>query len=122
LLSIFVLTHITAAILSFRMIYLVPHHLPALIGFGAHGRVDHDQFSDAAAWQGTRSTLNTIQNGFSPKGMVQSQIGNNSGAGSTPKAIGAPQRALPNYTEKNSSNMDSTLHASTDISTPAEED
>ena len=120
LLSIFVLTHITAAILSFRMIYLVPHHLPALIGFGGHGRIDHDEFSNAAAWVGTSSTLRTIRSGFSPPQMGRSQIGNNSGANSVPKAIGAPQKALPNYSEKNNTNMDSTLHASTDISSPEE--
>ena len=122
LLAIFVLTHITAAILSFRMIYLVPHHLPALIGFGGHGRVDHDEFSNAAAWVGTASTLKTIRSGFSPSQTGRSQIGDNSGAGSTPNALGAPQKALPNYTEKNSSNMDSTLHASTDVSSSDAED
>jgi conjugal transfer/type IV secretion protein DotA/TraY len=124
LLSIFVLTHITAAILSFRMIYLVPHHLPALIGFGGHGRVDHDQFSAAAAWVGTQSTLNTIRSGFSPRNISQSQIGNNSGAGSPPKAIAAPRKALtgPNIQNTSGGNMDSTLHASTDVTPPATED
>jgi len=55
---------------------------------------------------------------------VQSQIRNNSGAGSTPKAIEAPRKAItgPNAQNPSSGNMDSTLHASTDVSTPAEED
>ena len=44
LLSIFVLAHIVAAIASFRMITLIPHHVPRMIGFssaqsGRYGRV-----------------------------------------------------------------------------------
>ena len=44
LLSIFVLAHIVAAIASFRMISLIPHHVPRMIGFssaesGRYGRV-----------------------------------------------------------------------------------
>ena len=37
LLSIFVMTHVVAALMSFRMISLVPHHVPRLIGF--HGAI-----------------------------------------------------------------------------------
>jgi len=45
LLSIFVLTHVIAALMTFRMISLIPHHFPKLIGFASANRVDMEQFS-----------------------------------------------------------------------------
>jgi hypothetical protein len=50
LLSIFVMTHVVAALMSFRMVALLPHHLPRLIGFTAANRVDMDDFQQRAAW------------------------------------------------------------------------
>jgi len=50
LLSIFVMTHLVAALTSFRMIALLPHHLPRLIGFTSGNRVDMDDFQNRAAW------------------------------------------------------------------------
>jgi len=124
LLAIYVLTHMTAAILSFRMIYVVPHHLPALLGFGGHSRVDHDQFSQAAVWEGTAGTLGTIRAGLSPRN-GRSQISNNSG-GNSGQPLGitdGTRRALsaPNPQNRPAGPVDSTLHASTDISPPASE-
>lgn len=49
LLNIFVMTEVTAAFMSFRMIALLPHHLPRLIGFSAASRVDMDGFAEKAA-------------------------------------------------------------------------
>ena len=51
LLSIFVLAHVVAAIASFRMITLIPHHVPRMIGFssgqpGRHGRVGAGRWVD----------------------------------------------------------------------------
>ena len=50
LLSIFVMTHVVAALMSFRMVALLPHHLPRLIGFTAANRVDMDDFQQRAAF------------------------------------------------------------------------
>lgn len=50
LLSIFVMTHVIAALMSFRMVALLPHHLPRLIGFSAANRVDMEDFQQRASW------------------------------------------------------------------------
>jgi conjugal transfer/type IV secretion protein DotA/TraY len=50
LLSIFVMTHVVAALMSFRMVTLLPHHLPRLIGFSSANRVDADAFQQQSAW------------------------------------------------------------------------
>jgi hypothetical protein len=78
LLSIFVLAHVMAAITSFRMIALVPHHIPRLIGFSAANRVDMDDFAQGAALIGTQKALTTISSSVDPKRLAS---GTNSGAG-----------------------------------------
>ncbi|GLR66568.1 membrane protein [Acidocella aquatica] len=50
LLNIFVMLQVTTAIMSFRMIALLPHHLPRLLGFTAANRVDIEAFQQQAAW------------------------------------------------------------------------
>ena len=50
LLNIFVMLHVIAALMSFRMVALLPHHLPRLVGFTAANRVDMESFSQRAAW------------------------------------------------------------------------
>src|SRR5262249_40004200 len=50
LLGIFVMTHVIAAMMSFRLVALLPHHLPRLIGFTAANRVDIEDFSQRGAW------------------------------------------------------------------------
>jgi len=50
LLNIFVMLQVTTAITSFRMIALLPHHLPRLLGFNAANRVDIEAFQQQAAW------------------------------------------------------------------------
>ena len=67
LLSIFVLSHVVAAIASFRMITLIPHHIPRMIGFSSANRVDMDEFSRGAALIGANETLSTVRKGLSPK-------------------------------------------------------
>jgi hypothetical protein len=44
------MTHVVAALMSFRMVALLPHHLPRLIGFTAANRVDMDDFQQRAAF------------------------------------------------------------------------
>ena len=82
LLSIYVMTHVIAALTSFRMIYLVPHHLPRLIGFMAANRVDMDQFSRDAALVGVGGALTTINRGMRAAG----SRGRRSAAGRTSPA------------------------------------
>lgn len=112
MLCIFVLAHITAALLSFRMITLLPHHLPKMIGFSAGNRVDMEQFGRDAALLGTVRTLQTLQDGLTPK-----SLGN---AGQTQASSGnSDQRALPSPSSRtqgarNAAGMDSTLQAATD--------
>ena len=60
LLSIFVLSHVVAAIASFRMITLIPHHVPRMIGFSIPNRVDMDEFAQALGLIGTQKALMTI--------------------------------------------------------------
>ena len=67
LLSIFVLSHVVAAIASFRMITLIPHHIPRMIGFSSANRVDMDEFSQGAALIGTQKALTTLSDGVSPE-------------------------------------------------------
>jgi len=50
LLGIFVMTHVVAALMSFRMVALLPHHLPRLVGFTAANRVDMEDFYQRGAW------------------------------------------------------------------------
>jgi conjugal transfer/type IV secretion protein DotA/TraY len=105
LMNIFVMTQVTAAFMSFRMIALLPHHLPRLLGFSSGNRVDSEGFSQQAAWisgnvmaQGVQRGLNGIMNG-------------------TGRRIGSAQRRLsgPEKGEAGNGSMDTTLRATTDI-------
>jgi len=118
LLSVYVMTHVVAALTSFRMISLVPHHLPRLIGFLAANRVDMDRFAKDAALLGVGGTLKTVQEGVRPRlsspnmpaqiaGPVR-QVSGPGGGGST----GAGR----------ASSMDSTLRAATDESGPTSQE
>jgi conjugal transfer/type IV secretion protein DotA/TraY len=57
LLGIFVMTHVVAALMSFRMVALLPHHLPRLVGFTAANRVDMEDFYQRGAWAPGNSLL-----------------------------------------------------------------
>jgi conjugal transfer/type IV secretion protein DotA/TraY len=61
LLSIFVMAHIMSALVSFRMIALVPHHLPRLIGFMSANRVDMEDFSNRTGWFGMQRTVSKTE-------------------------------------------------------------
>ena len=87
LLSIFVLSHIVAAIASFRMITLIPHHIPRMIGFSSANRVDMDEFSRGAALIGANETLSTVRKSLGPK-QITSESGKSGGQGDQ-KAIGS---------------------------------
>jgi conjugal transfer/type IV secretion protein DotA/TraY len=123
LLSIFVMTHVVAALVSFRMISLVPHHVPALIGFRSANRVDMDQFSRDAAIVGVGGTLSRIDQGLNQAmdAAGQRQLGQ----AATPRLAG-PSGSASNGTPSSPSGptggMDSTLRATTDFSDSPIED
>lgn len=118
LLSIYVMTHVVAALTSFRMISLVPHHLPRLIGFLAANRVDMDQFSRDAAIVGVRGTLSKVNQGVGAAIAVPNQ---SSGAAlPQTRYLTGPStgEARSGAARGRASSMDSTLRASTDESAP----
>ena len=115
LLSIFVMTHVVAAMTSFRMISLVPHHVPRLLGFDGAGRVDMDQFTRDAAIVGVGGTLGTIDRGL--RDAKLSKPNEQASAGS------AGMIAAPDSPSRNSgtSGMDTTLRLTTEVGRPVEE-
>ncbi len=120
LLSIFVMTHVVAALMSFRMVTLLPHHLPRLIGFTSANRVDMDAFQQQAAWAVGGSVAQTsakaIQAGSDRlAGSVKALSRGPAGYISGPAGAGAATEAAE------ASGMDSTLRATTD-SEPREKD
>ena len=108
LLNIFVMTHITAALMSFRLVALMPHHLPRLIGFSAANRVDTEAFYQQAAWApggqiaGGAQQLSAKGRGAFGKRMEQLR-------GSSVKSLAGPASAAAE-----GGGMDSTLRATTD--------
>ncbi|MDB5398102.1 MAG: conserved hypothetical rane protein [Rhodopila sp.] len=125
LLAIFVMTHVVAAMVSFRMISLVPHHVPRLLGFHGAGRVDMDQFSKDAALVGVGGTLTTISKGLQDgaTAAAQGQV-----SGEPNRRLAAPAAAIAgpagnaSSTDRPEGGMDSTLRATTDMEPPADED
>ncbi len=115
MLSIFVTIHIVAALQSFRMISLVPHHLPRLIGFMSGGRVDMEQYSRDAALVGIGGTMREIKKGAyaalprqqrSAQSIEQPQM-----------RVGGPTNHQQSSSDGNNPTghgMDSTLRAATD--------
>ncbi len=113
LLSIFVMTHVVAALMSFRMIALLPHHLPRLLGFTAANRVDVDDFQQRAAWGPGVLVANESRRGLAGGGQQFS-----ASQGSLPRGpagyISGPSGASSEGSE--AGGMDSTLRAATDTS------
>ena len=73
LLSIFVLAHVVAAIASFRLIALIPHHVPRMIGFSSANRVDMDEFAQGAALIGARKCSGGSAKPSAPKRLTRNQ-------------------------------------------------
>ena len=124
LLWIFVMAHVVAAMTSFRLVALLPHHLPRLIGFASAGRVDVDDFAYRTATQpgGTLAQAmpnalavgvnKTRETGGSPTRLLQSPGGgrNSGGAGGVGNpADGGPPRP------RGTGPMDSTLSATSNL-------
>ncbi len=122
LLSIFVMTQTVAALVSFRMIALVPHHVPRMLGFQSAGRVDMDEFSRDAALVGVGGALKTINEGLEEGSAAAGRV-----ASDGTRRITGPRPALPARGGRSSSDsskdgMDSTLRAATDMRTTGEEE
>jgi hypothetical protein len=107
LLSIFVLAHIVAAIASFRMITLIPHHVPRMIGFSSANRVDMDEFAQGAAMIGTQKALGTIADNIKPKQLTETKKLGGQGA---QKAIG-----VSGNKDTSPSGVDTTTQAQMDM-------
>jgi len=61
LLALYVMVHITLALVSFRLIAILPDRVPAMIGFGMDGRIDVDTFARDAAVVGMGASLKSIE-------------------------------------------------------------
>jgi hypothetical protein len=125
LLSIFVMTHVVAALMSFRMISLVPHHVPRLLGFHSAGRVDMDEFSRDAAIVGVGGALTTMDRGLrqamtsAGKEQLDAPAARLTGPGTYSAVAGS---AGPPSATGAGSGMDSTLRAATDIGSSSGEE
>ena len=110
LLCVFVLAHLVAALQSFRLISMIPHHAPRWLGLGSGGRVDMDQFANDAAIVGAAAGVKLIGAG------ARQGIG-----GATRGILGAARAAEAEPVVKQIAasggqehGMDSTLRAATD--------
>jgi conjugal transfer/type IV secretion protein DotA/TraY len=109
LLNIFVMLHVTTAIMSFRMIALLPHHLPRLLGFTAANRVDTEAFYQQAAWGAGQAVT-----GGTARSLNSALTALKNGSRSN-KSLPRPPAGLISGPEgSGSENMDSTLRATTD--------
>ena len=112
LLCMFVTMEVTLALVSFRLISLVPHHVVKWIGFQPANRLDIEQFSQNVGTAGMVGTLGNVAS--ARDGMLQAsrsaqgRIGRS--AGNRPTSNASPMRAIA---------QDSTLSAQTDVSPPA---
>ena len=138
LMSIFVMTHVITALTAFRMISLIPHHVPRWLGFSGAGRVDMDSFSRDAALVGIGGSLRTLNDGLIAGSQRPLSLppgpSAGGGGGSLPPpsggggggAIGGPPRSPPGgylpSPSRASSGMDSTLRSSTDLGPDGSED
>jgi hypothetical protein len=119
LLSIFVLAHVVAAIASFRMITLIPHHVPRMIGFSSANRVDMDEFAQGAALIGTQKALGRISETLSPQRLTSES--RKLGGQGDQKAIGSSASDRNTSQSRSSSGMDTTVQAITDMRGPRPE-
>jgi conjugal transfer/type IV secretion protein DotA/TraY len=119
LLNIFVMLQVTTAIASFRMIALLPHHLPRLLGFTAANRVDTEAFYQQAAWGAGQSlssrTDQALRAGLNGVGVAAEKRKN------LPRNSGGLISG-PTDTGGGGESLDSTLRATTDPGSGGEND
>lgn len=126
LISIFVMTHVIAALAAFRMISLVPHHVPRLIGFDGANRVDIDQFSKDAAIVGVGGALTAVNQGMrnALSNANQSSLAAPQGKLTGPESHGGNgvHPSGPSNPSPGSGGMDTTTRAATDVPPPSNEE
>jgi hypothetical protein len=118
LLTIFVMTHVVAALMSFRMVALLPHHLPRLVGFTSANRVDMEDFSQRAAWVPGEIVASSATRAIK-KGAGQFGQGTRALPRGAARYISGPKRASAE--QDGVRGMDTTLRATSEIS-PTNED
>jgi conjugal transfer/type IV secretion protein DotA/TraY len=119
LLTIFVMTNVVAALMSFRMVALLPHHLPRLVGFTAANRVDMEDFSQRAAWMPGEIVAGSATRAIK-QGAGQFGQGSRTLPRGATRYISGPTKAFAGL-EDGVRGMDTTLRATSEIS-PTNED
>jgi conjugal transfer/type IV secretion protein DotA/TraY len=114
LLGIFVMTHVIAALMSFRMVALLPHHLPRLVGFTAANRVEIEDFSQRGGWAPGEAIASYTTRAIK-EGAAQFGRGPRSLPRDASRYISGPTKASEGA-GRNAQSMDSTLRAATEIS------
>ena len=121
LLCMFVLMHITLALVAFRLISVVPHHVVKLIGVQPANRVDMDQFGRDVGMVGMGASLTAIRGGGQAVlGAVQRGAGGGGASGAGQRLLGAGASGAAAGAHANAGN-DTTLSAQSDVSSPADE-
>jgi conjugal transfer/type IV secretion protein DotA/TraY len=113
LLFMFVLMEVVVAVLSFRMISLVPHHAIGLMAIQPANRVDMDRFAQDVGLVGLSGAVRQIGE-LGAKAVTRATAGE-------PQAIpGGSRAALPAPSSHGA--VDSALNAATDVIPPAIEE
>ena len=119
LVCMFVLMHITLALVSFRLISVVPHQVVKLIGVQPANRVDMEQFGRDAGMVGMGASLTAIRGGA--QGILSSAASSGAGRAGGQRLLGGPAGAAgaAGAMAANSNGGDTTLTAQSDVSPPA---
>ena len=62
LLCMFVTMEMSIAVMCFRLISTLPHHIPAMAGMTSIGRVDSDDFNDKSTGRGIAAPTDKVAN------------------------------------------------------------
>ena len=117
LLIMFVLMEVTFALVSFRLISLVPHHVIKMIGFQPANRLDIERFSQDVGAVGMAGAMREIGRGQNT--LAQTALEGPSGGGDNPSGGALPGRGRQ---AMRAIGVDSTLAAQTDVSPPSQEE
>jgi conjugal transfer/type IV secretion protein DotA/TraY len=122
LICMFVLMHITLALVCFRLISVVPHQVVKLIGVAPANRVDMDQFGKDVGLVGLGSSLGAIRSGGQAMLSAAAKGSNdNPGGGGGQRLLAGRAGGTPGQDAKASmgNGSDTTLSAQSDISPPS---
>lgn len=116
LLCMFVLMHITLALVAFRLISVVPHQVVKLIGFQPANRVDIERFSQDVGTVGTLGTMRAIQGGANSAVDSARSVGDERRRMLTDESGGGGGGG--GRSRRTRSGTDTTLAAASDVSPP----